>query len=264
MKMAKRTWTLLALSVALPLTVSHASSDGLRWKVEEVQIQTAPVSAPNFKSIKNTQARKQAFVDFLRPSYEQVARGILSQRKQLQQLKQQLEAGILLSDEQQSWLAHLAEQYRLTNISADQQGIERLLVRVDILPPELVLSQAATESGWGTSRSAREANNFFGHFCYNQACGNSPYRSGGSRMMVFASPTQAVQAYMRNLNTHPAYNKVRQLRADMRAEVKPLDAVVLAKGLTRYSTLGNGYVNKIQGMIRTNKNYWQRPNQSNP
>jgi len=256
MKMAKRTWTLLAFAVALPLTVSHASSNGLRWQTDVAQAQTIPVEAPNFKSIKNTQARKQAFVDYLRPSYEQVAQGILSQRKQLQRLKDQLDDGILLSDEQQQWLNELSEQYRLSDMTMDQRGIDRLLVRVDILPPELVLSQAATESGWGTSRIARESNNFFGHFCFNQSCGASPYRRGGNQIMVFATPTQAVQAYMRNVNTHPAYKQVRQLRANMRAEVKPLDAVVLAKGLTRYSTLGNGYVKKIQGMIKTNQKIW--------
>ena len=46
------------------------------------------------------------------------------------------------------------------------------------------------------------------------------------------------------------------MRANMRAEVKPLDAVALARGFNRYSTLGDGYVRKIQGMIRTNQRYW--------
>jgi Bax protein len=36
-----------------------------------------------------------------------------------------------------------------------------------------------------------------------------------------------------------------------------MDAVVLAKGLRRYSTQGDGYVKRIQGMIRSNKQYWQ-------
>lgn len=85
---------------------------------------------------------------------------------------------------------------------------------------------------------------------------------GGREVKSFESPTLAIQAYMKNVNTHPAYNQVRKLRADMRAEVKPLDAVVLAKGFRRYSSQGDRYVQKIQGMIKTNRQYWTDENQN--
>ena len=104
---------------------------------------------------------------------------------------------------------------------------------------------------------ARKLNNFFGHYCFEKGCGVTPYRRNGSgEVKSFESPVMAVQAYMRNVNTHPAYGQVRKMRANMRAEVKPLDAVALARGFNRYSTLGDGYVRKIQGMIRTNQRYW--------
>lgn len=35
---------------------------------------------------------------------------------------------------------------------------------MDILPPSLALAQAAEESGWGTSRFAREGNALFGQW----------------------------------------------------------------------------------------------------
>jgi len=84
-----------------------------------------------------------------------------------------------------------------------------------------------------------------------------PYRTNVVRAKAFSSPIMAVRAYMQNLNSHPAYSKVRELRADMRANEQPMDAVVLAKGLRRYSTQGDGYVKRIQGMIRSNQQYWQ-------
>ncbi|MGX8843275.1 glucosaminidase domain-containing protein, partial [Klebsiella quasipneumoniae] len=37
-----------------------------------------------------------------------------------------------------------------------------LLERVDIIPNSMVATMAAAESGWGTSRLARENNNLFG------------------------------------------------------------------------------------------------------
>ena len=245
-----------ALSALLPLTVNSADN------LESVKSTSSLMAdreqgVPDFDSIKDAEQRKRAFVAYLLPSYQQVTSDILSQRKQLEKLQQQLQDGILLSDGQLTWLQGVANQYRQELTDNHSDDIDRLLVRVDILPPELVLSQAATESGWGTSRLARKSNNYFGHFCQSASCGITPYRSNVVRAKKFSSPEMAVRAYMQNLNSHPAYSKVRELRADMRANEQPMDAVVLAKGLRRYSTQGDGYVKRIQGMIRSNKQYWR-------
>lgn len=259
MKMT-RLWTLLLFTLAVPAAVGNTGAvtefqpAGMELNQSALE---ADVPPPDFKAIKDPEARKQAFVEYLRPSYDAVAANILGQRARLEQLDKQLQKGIALSDAQQDWLLGVGQQYRLSDMTADHEGISRLLVRVDILPPELVLSQAATESGWGTSRMARKYNNFFGHYCFEQGCGVTPYRrSTGAQAKSFDTPEEAIQAYLRNINTHPAYNQVRTMRANMRAEVKPLDAVALAGGFHRYSSLGNGYVRKIQGMIRTNQRYW--------
>lgn len=243
------------LTALLPLTVN--SADNLESVKSTSFTAVQEQSVPDFDSIKDAEQRKRAFVAYLLPSYQQVSSDILSQRKQLEKLKQQLQEGILLSDSQTEWLQTVAEQYNQDLSNDVSDDVDRLLVRVDILPPELVLSQAATESGWGTSRLARKSNNYFGHFCQSARCGIGPYRPNVVRGKAFSSPIMAVRAYMQNLNSHPAYSKVRELRADMRANEQPMDAVVLAKGLRRYSTQGDGYVKRIQGMIRSNKQYWQ-------
>jgi Uncharacterized FlgJ-related protein len=242
------------LSALLPLTVN--SADNLESVKSTSLMAEQEQSVPDFDAIKDAEQRKRAFVAYLLPSYQQVSSDILTQRKQLEKLQQQLNDGILLSDGQLSWLQDVANQYRQELTDNPSDDIDRLLVRVDILPPELVLSQAAAESGWGTSRLARKSNNYFGHFCQSASCGVTPYRSNVVRAERFSSPEMAVRAYMQNLNSHPAYSKVRELRADMRANEQPMDAVVLAKGLRSYSTLGDGYVKRIQGMIRANKQYW--------
>ncbi len=262
-----RLWTLFWLCAVF--SFAHASNIEPNLASEQSEAEVAAIDdgaikdVPDFKAIKNVAERKQAFIDYLRPSYDIVAAGILSQRSKLEFLKAQLAAGIELSPSQIQLLEEMGEQYRIASMTADIRGIEQLLVRVDILPPELVFSQAATESGWGTSKMARELNNFFGHYCFERGCGVSPYRrKGAGEVKSFESPTLAIQAYMKNVNTHPAYNQVRKLRADMRAEVKPLDAVVLAKGFRRYSSQGDRYVQKIQGMIKTNRQYWTDENQN--
>ena len=52
--------------------------------------------------------------------------------------------------------------------------LAQLIIRVDIIPEQLILVQAANESGWGTSRFAVNGYNFFGLWCFRQGCGFVP------------------------------------------------------------------------------------------
>jgi hypothetical protein len=58
---------------------------------------------------------------------------------------------------------------------------------------------------------------------------------------------------MRNLNTHSAYLQLREIRAGLRKQGKPVTGEALARGLSRYSTRGQAYIDEIQAMIRHNQ-----------
>jgi Bax protein len=69
----------------------------------------------------------------------------------------------------------------------------------------------------------------------------------------FDTVRDAVASYVRNLNSHPTYEELRNLRAALRAEDKPLLGVNLAEGLDGYSERGEAYVREVQAMIRQNE-----------
>ena len=54
-----------------------------------------------------------------------------------------------------------------------------LLERVDIIPGSMVATMAAAESGWGTSKLARNNNNLFGMKCVKGRCTNAPGKVKG-------------------------------------------------------------------------------------
>ena len=58
---------------------------------------------------------------------------------------------------------------------------------------------------------------------------------------------------MINLNSHPAYEPLRQIRAELRAAGKPITSLALADGLSSYSERGDSYVETLKGIIRVNK-----------
>ena len=102
------------------------------------------------------------------------------------------------------------------------------------VPYEMILGQAALESGWGTSRFAKEANNLFGIKTWNK---NTPHilpeginKWPGWGVRVFASKCDSVKEYIRLLNEHPAYEDFRKLR------IKTNDPIKLIKTLDKFST----------------------------
>ncbi|MEJ2541755.1 MAG: glucosaminidase domain-containing protein [Gemmatimonadota bacterium] len=173
-----------------------------------------------------------------------------------------------LSDEERRWLAELAEDYGLEVPDVDMDAGDgadgepwgalrtELQNRVDEVPVSLVLAQAANESGWGTSRFATEGNALFGQWTFGGS-GMLPAEQraslGDYRVAAFESPLLSVVAYMRNLNTHRSYARLRELRAEARAADETPRGLDLAGGLDRYSERGQEYVDEIRSMIEFNQ-----------
>ena len=63
----------------------------------------------------------------------------------------------------------------------------------------------------------------------------------------------SIRSYMRNLNTHFAYEELRSMRHQLRLESKSVTATPLTEGLLRYSERGDDYVTELQQMIRVNR-----------
>ncbi|PIX54298.1 MAG: flagellar biosynthesis protein FlgJ [Zetaproteobacteria bacterium CG_4_9_14_3_um_filter_54_145] len=144
----------------------------------------------------------------------------------------------------------------LTGNKPDGAFWHALLARVDEVPLEMALVQAANESAWGQSRFAREGNNYYGQWCYKKGCGLVPeQRNKGATHEVrrFASMEASVRAYMQNINTSAAYAEFRSIRQSLRVQSRPLDAESLAYGLRSYSERGMAYVKTIRAMIRSNR-----------
>ncbi|MCA3263308.1 MAG: glucosaminidase domain-containing protein [Telmatospirillum sp.] len=138
-----------------------------------------------------------------------------------------------------AFLEELAERY-----DTAPGNLRELLRRVDVVPVSLALAQAALESGWGTSRGAKDGHSVFGHMRFGV--------DDEGRVRHFADLPTAVEAYALNLNTHRAYAEFRRARAALRAEGKPLDGHSLAQHLHRYSERRMDYVRDVRSVMRAN------------
>jgi Bax protein len=158
-----------------------------------------------------------------------------------------------LSPQDQAVVLDLADEYWVNvDDKSFKQVVGELLIKIDEVPPSLVVAQAINESGWGRSRFAREANNLFGMWCYTPGCGLVPERRRANdkhEVKRYASIQDSVDEYLRNINRNKAYIELRELRARQRQRMQLLSGEYLAQGLSEYSSIGAEYVNRIRNII---------------
>lgn len=232
--------------------------DEVEQLLEQRRQTTIYTEVPDFNEFNDVRDKKQAFFQFLAPLVQTENLMIEEQRANLLALyhRWQQDANGLSTDDLEL-LEQLAVEYRTDfDVSANSRMFEVLLRRVDVVPETLVLVQAANESGWGTSRFARDGLNFFGQWCFSDGCGIVPEnRLDGMNHEVrkFKSVNASIRSYLRNINTHPAYLELRVLREQRRAEGLDIRALDLTPGLLSYSERGEDYIDELNAMIRVNR-----------
>ncbi len=213
---------------------------------------------PAFGRDGDVEKKKRAFFAYLRPIVEAENDRVMDQRRRLRLIYEDHRKGRAVSWSDAKWLEWLLEEYEVEGREGENLW-ETLLRRVDMIPADLALVQAAKESGWGTSRFAREGNSLFGQRCNVEGCGLVPGRREPGEtyeVAVFDTVDESVRSYIRNLNTYGAYRSFRRLRFRQRRAGTIPDGHTLAGQLPSYSERGIEYLHEIRAMIRANRPFF--------
>jgi Bax protein len=220
-----------------------------------------PIILENFPAdlgtIREVTEKKRIFFLSLLPMVLLANHEISQQREEAQRILHLHQQGKSLSEGERAHLWQLTRTYGLEGDPLHEEHLQdELLRRIDILPPSMVLAQAATESAYGTSRFALLGNNLFGQWTYQTGNGLVPERRPAGRTHeVQRYPTlyDSVRSYALNLNTHWAYETLRQKRSMARTMGEPMRGSDLAEGLYHYSERRDDYVREIRAIIRHNQ-----------
>lgn len=254
-------WLLGFLLVAFPLAtlvlVVVLMSTPLQQIFMDDDELTSSTLLPDFAAIDQTPERKTQFLGMLRPLIDEKNAKLLKSRERLLKIKAEWDASQTISGVNKRNLEKLREKFHVTyeTYPEDAKAIEILLLRVDAIPPAMVLAQAAVESGWGTSRFAEEAHNLFGQWCYKPGCGVVPSkRPAGAKHEVkkFNNVEESLTAYFNNINTHNAYRPWRQLRAQLRDTPTQFTGHTMVAELGKYSGRGSAYIHELRTVINSN------------
>jgi len=258
--------------VSMPAQVSLGSSAAAQKPEQRIDrdlstVTTKPEAAEEaIPPVTELSDKKQAFIARLLPHIKRENSRLAGLRNQIAAMFDRLGRKKALDAADKQQLAKLRRKYRVKgNPLKDKASRDELLRKIDIIPLSLALAQAANESAWGQSRFAREANNLFGIWTYDEDKGLKPLnREEGKTHLVriFDDIAESVHYYMYTLNSHPAYTEMRKIRQGLRISREVIDGHELATGLEKYSAKGEQYIDLIQTMIKQNE--WARLDSREP
>ena len=199
--------------------------------------------------------KKIKFIETLLPIIAYENQKIIFERENLKNIRTILKDEKTLNNKNLLFLNKIAKNYKIKiNNKHKLDLVDELLVLVDVIPNSIVLAQAANESGWGSSRFAKEYNALFGEYTYDFSNGVVPLkRESGAKYLVksFSSVDKSVQSYFKNLNTHYAYKEFRLVRKVMRNKNNFSNINLLVDRLNTYA-LDVKYIETIKAIIKTN------------
>ena len=173
--------------------IVNIKSKPLNTLIIEQGYETAKISSFNLDfadtfNLENFSSSKQDFIKTLLPLISYENQKILLERKNLYNIQEALVNDKTLTNRDLNYLKKIAKKYKINiNNKHKIDLVNQLLIFVDIIPNSIVLAQAANESGWGTSRFAKEYNALFGEYTYDFSKGVIPLkREEGKRHLVKA------------------------------------------------------------------------------
>ena len=204
----------------------------------------------DFMEIQPVNERKKLFINTLLPIIYAENLKILEDRKKILDWWSESQGENFSRDFWPAWLFELSEKY-----DAADSNLGNLLIKVDVIPISMALSQAAIESGWGTSRYLREGNAVYGQYTFEKNKGIEPAKRDSSQKFFirkFENLSESTKSYFKNINTHLAYAGLREERKKLRMNGEVLSGLKLADFLTSYSERKQEYVKDVKKIIESN------------
>ena len=198
----------------------------------------------DFDSIEDESYRNRLFIQMLTPVALKVNEDIFKEREEIFEMSKDYDETKELTPEQEEKLNFWAEKY---DIFTPFKGIRRvfyifdeLKMKVDVVPPSILVATAAIESNWGTSRPAKEANALYKEkIWFGEEKGLPSLEDDDYEYRIFDSIYDAMYSYARKINSDVDFEYMRHFRANFRKRGRYVAGRELAHGMLESSALKN-------------------------
>jgi len=191
----------------------------------------------------NPDKRKALFIMHILPAIVITRERLLDDLHRVDFIEDRMNRKKSIAKTDSSFLVSIKKRYETDSLS-------ELKKRIYPHPVSLALTQAALESGWGTSSIFRHGNNIFGimSFSSDDPRSQSPYNEGDDEryLRTYNSIIESVEHYFLFISTVSSYKKFRQKRWEGGTSAQ------LVRYLGRYHDNTDQYAEMAQSIIASN------------
>ena len=192
--------------------------------------------AKDFAKVKG-KSKKQIFIDTLIPTIEKIRTKVEADKQYVISLIEKE----VLTEEEKLYLNEMFTKYKVKSKSKNE------LVHKMVVPPtSFILGQASLESGWGSSKLAREGNNLFAIRSTLKDKEKTVYLGPNQFYKKYETLEDSLMDYIMTLSRHSSYSNLRKAINDGEK------TMVLVKHLGNYSEVKNIYEQRLTQIITKN------------
>ncbi len=200
----------------------------------------------DYNSIIDEKERNALFIKILTPLALKLNQEILKERSEISAISQKFNRGEELSAADIALIEKQAAKYDIFTRLKDKERynylLKELLIRVDQIPPSIMITAAAIETNWGTSRIVKEGNSLYKQLVWHTDKGLKPLgetEDDSYRIKIYPSIYSSMQDYALKINSAPAFKSLRNFRRERRERTSNMSGLILAPYVYGSSNLKN-------------------------
>lgn len=175
----------------------------------------------DFGKITDEKERNALFIKILAPLALKINQEIKLERDELLALNTKFEAGQKLSKKEQKVLEAMAARYDVfTRLKGEERQrflLRELLLKIDFIPPSLLITAAAIETNWGTSRIVKEGNSLYKTLVWHTDKGLKPVgetEDDTYRIKTYPDIYSSMKEFALSINSELKFADMRDVRKE--------------------------------------------------
>lgn len=175
----------------------------------------------DFGKITDEKERNALFIKILAPLALKINQEIMLEREALLSLNQKFENSRKLDKQDLKTLEEMAAGYdvftRLKGEERERFLLRELLLKIDFIPPSLLITAAAIETNWGTSRIVKQGNSLYKTLAWHTGKGLKPIgetEDDTYRIKTYPDIYSSMKEFAHSINSELKFADMRDVRKE--------------------------------------------------
>lgn len=241
----------------------RCSYEGMRGYLMLPSYKYPPVYLKNFPAdynkLTDETERNALFIKILAPLALKLNQDLLAERAVISAIAERFRQNQSLSAADIETLEAKAAKYDIfSRLKEDERWrylISELLNRVDRIPPSIMITAAALETNWGTSRIVKEGNSLYKTLVWHTDKGLKPIgetTDDSYRIKIYPDIYASMHDFALKVNSHPSFTALRNFRREQRERTANISGLILAP-----YTYGNSQLKNYAGIFDYTLAYYE-------